>query len=379
MAAGEDTDDDTKASAGSRSPTNSHKPTLLGVRDDNTESPKRVTVYGVAPPAPGSDRPPPMGIHEREGSLISTNPAPPSEQQADLDLDRSSHTRTTYQGANGEVLVPPLDRLPEELKTQPEPFEPPEYDYGILGQHEFRKSSEEHTPPDASSLAAASARARYRTSPGGGKNRTSGGREHAAAYVGPLTLAPSEGNLGTHPGVRIEEEVLHESRYHLTEPSLLVRRQSSMPPPWPRDQPQGPSTATLVLIVLLSAGVAASVVYGVLRLSEPERPAESRILNAEEQEPSAPSDPGSGSGAKGARQESATPMRPRELSPVEEVVAPRPQQRPRGLSPSSKSGEDATKGAIQPAGAPKDAGAPAAELPSDAAPPRTKTQEPWLE
>jgi hypothetical protein len=59
----------------------------------------------------------------------------------------------------------------------------------------------------------------------------SGGREHAAAYVSPSTLSPAHGSTPVTAAIKVHEIVESAVRAYQTEPSLLRRRASSLPPP----------------------------------------------------------------------------------------------------------------------------------------------------
>lgn len=278
---------------GELSPASSQKPTLAGISGHASEQPKRVTVAGVAPPGPGSDRPPPMSRQEREEfseGLASTEPPPLSGAEAEA-RRRSSHTRGTQRSGEGHVEVPPHDPLPEELITQPEPFEAPrpptlEADAPFYGSeppsfeapeaHSLSSRQSKETEVDSCEkitrpeiLKSPEARELYKTAPGGGRNRLSGGREHAAAYVSPATVPPSLGRTTATGAIRVDTTVLNESRSHETEPSLWVRRQSSLPPPWLRGQPGAPSAKKLGLIVVTSAVLAGFSVWFALKVAEP--------------------------------------------------------------------------------------------------------------
>lgn len=83
----------------------------------------------------------------------------------------------------------------------------------------------------SSGASIASERARYKTTPGGGRNRTSGGRVAAIAYVSPKTVSPAQGVRQETVPVRVHTSVIKDAHSYKTEPSLLRRRASSLPPP----------------------------------------------------------------------------------------------------------------------------------------------------
>lgn len=74
----------------------------------------------------------------------------------------------------------------------------------------------------------------YRTVPGGGSNRISGGRPNAAAYVGVRTVPPHETPTDTAHAIKVDRALHVEARSYKTEPSL-AKRGSSLPPPHARD------------------------------------------------------------------------------------------------------------------------------------------------
>lgn len=89
---------------------------------------------------------------------------------------------------------------------------------------------DELTPAEVGAFTNPGSRASFRTAPGGGKNRVSGGRASAAAYVSPSTVAPGQAVRPMTSKVQLHEQVKKEARSFHTEPSLLRRRASSLPP-----------------------------------------------------------------------------------------------------------------------------------------------------
>ncbi len=115
---------------------------------------------------------------------------------------------------------------------------------------------DELTPQEGTDLAEAMEGARrgdrsqFKTAPGGGKNRISGGRVAAAAYVSPVTLPPATGNTPVTSAIKVHQRVKEEVRSYVTEPSLLRRRESSLPP-----EPPGYRDDSRKLIVGLGAAL----------------------------------------------------------------------------------------------------------------------------
>jgi hypothetical protein len=375
MVSGERKDEDVEQALLERSPKGSDRPTLLGVRDAAEPVPVRMTVHGIAPPGPGSDRPPPMSAQELAGGVLSNSPRPAFEEEGG---DRTSHTRRSENpSAGGGLALPPLDPLPAELKTEPHPYSPPAPELSEEDREDLKNSAEEVTSPDIEMDNTKRARERFRTSRGGGRNRESGGREHAAAYVPPLTLTPSAGSLGTASGIKVDTTVLEESRYHVTEPSLLVRRETSYPPAPGRRH--GPTTAVLLMIVLVSATVAAGAVYFSLKISEPEPTPTPRLVNLPEEEEEGDSGdpliPPPEVEEPGVAQEAA-----RDDSSAAHAVAPRPRPKPRpnavaATRPGAKvDSEPKAKAEVSPAKEPE------AEVDEAESPSQIKKQsELWLE
>lgn len=175
----------------------------------DSQPPKLVTMHGVAPP---SDRPPGM-------------PEDLSKKTLELTME--------------------LGRL------APDP--PPDFsDLGIAAA----PFEEEQSEGEASEIP--DDRAQFRTAPGGGRNRLSGGRAIAAAYVSPSTLAPGHGTEPKLGPVEVAEHVLREARSFQTEPSLVRKRASYNPQP-PLTRASGrhvwiyAAGALIVLIVLVAS------------------------------------------------------------------------------------------------------------------------------
>lgn len=153
---------------------------------------------------------------------------------------------------------PPLVYDPEDTPGQPSAVVdelPPQ----VLRDREQLR--EDHTPVESEHAPAGEGdRSQFRTAPGGGKNRVSGGRAAAAAYVSPTTVPPGQGTGRITAAVKVHEAVRQDARSFPTEPSLMRRRESSLPPPMPPgyEEPQ-PSMAKPILL-----GVAAACVLGAL-------------------------------------------------------------------------------------------------------------------
>ncbi len=181
----------------------------------DSQPPKLVTMHGVAPP---SDRPPPL-----EQPTVGENAVEYSGD--DLSFE------------HGEVPRFGDHELPPEV------------------------AAELNGDDQQTSVSFDGDRSQFRTAPGGGKNRLSGGRAAAAAYVSPSTLSPGH---GTDPQVRpveVAEHVLKEARSFQTEPSLVKKRASQLPPQAERVAPpmvqrspwSGPAAG--VIAALLVVGV----------------------------------------------------------------------------------------------------------------------------
>lgn len=175
----------------------------------DSQPPKLVTMHGVAPP---SDRPPGM-------------PEDLSKKTLELTME--------------------LGRL------APDP--PPDFsDLGITAA----PFEEEQSKGEVNEFL--DVRAQFRTAPGGGRNRLSGGRAIAAAYVSPSTLAPGHGTEPKLGPVEVAEHVLREARSFQTEPSLVRKRASYNPQP-PLTRASGrhvwiyAAGALIVLIVLVAS------------------------------------------------------------------------------------------------------------------------------
>jgi len=213
----------------------SRRHTHRGLGD--SQAPKLVTMHGVAPP---SDPPPP--------------PAQP--------VGAPSAGRFFDEGASSprqlSVDVLPHDSLRAPLVPHFDGDDTPD-------EGEFAPLSNQlGTPVD---------RSQFRTAPGGGKNRVSGGRAAASAYVSPSTLAPGHGAEPKVQSVEVDSRVIREARFHQTEPSL-VRRRASQVPPEPTELPMKKASWLLpVLIVLgVSAALAAVAIVALLPSSHPPGP-----------------------------------------------------------------------------------------------------------
>ena len=176
----------------------------------DSQPPKLVTMHGVAPP---SDPPPPP-VAARQSSSA------PAE--GDIDLRHSAVPRFQDHELPPDVLA------------------------------ELKSSLEERTDTGE-----ASGRAQFRTAPGGGKNRVSGGRSSAAAYVSPSTLAPGHGAEPRLGPVEVDEHVLREARSFQTEPSLMRKRASQVPPE--AQLPVIPKTSASAWPWLIAGAVVASL------------------------------------------------------------------------------------------------------------------------
>ena len=158
------------------------RPTHRGMGD--SQAPKLVTMHGVAPPSDSDRPPPPVPSLERKTLEFSTE-------------DFNFHH----------------DALPNFSEEET----PVDHESDVMPPSEDRESLGED-------------RSRFRTAPGGGKNRVSGGRAAAAAYVSPSTLSPGHGTDPRVVPVEVADHVLREARSFQTEPSLARKRASHNPP-----------------------------------------------------------------------------------------------------------------------------------------------------
>ena len=132
---------------------------------------------------------------------------------------------------------------PRESSVEAEQWEILPLVYGELDQMSWKKEAESEEQ--------GSDRSRFRTAPGGGKNRVSGGRAKAAAYVSPMTLNPGFAKILTTAPIKISEKAIRASQDYQTEPSLL-RRRESQPSLTSRDHGPLKAAAMGVLIAFIS-------------------------------------------------------------------------------------------------------------------------------
>jgi hypothetical protein len=162
-------------------------------------------------------------------------------------------------------------------------------------------------------------RSKFRTAPGGGRNRVSGGRERAAVYVSPTTVAPGHGKDHITSAIKVDEVVANAVRAYETEPSLLKRRASSLPPKMPREYERSSKLVWAALIAgLLLGGI---VVWLGSSLPESENPKKDR--NASAQGPKQGSDAKPASDKQPSTEESAASAPPdarSKASPDPQVV-----------------------------------------------------------
>ncbi len=260
---------------GDKSPNRS---TRMGLKVQNK---KIVTKRGLVAPSPED----PARLQEfvpesdrkgRESEIVRRD----AQQDAPASEVVSVYEKTT--DPFGLAPPPPLDQMQvehagnvqrseadrdstRELETDPVGSEPPiPYDDRVIDSARIA-AHEDVTPREGSDLDDPDARHRFRTAPGGGKNRISGGREHAKAYVSPTTLRPSTPVPPITSAVKVLDVVENAVRAYRTEPSLLRRRASSLPPRFPSDQPR---THLLVGGVAIGIVLAAMALWGVLRTQQ---------------------------------------------------------------------------------------------------------------
>lgn len=215
---------------------------------------------------------------EAQSEKKSTQPDPTSSESGGV------HRKTT--DPMGLTAPPPLAQMQgeaggpaeygltdvdstRELETDPvgmDPFDPEE------GSEAERLAAriaahEDVTPSEGTLVEDPDARARFRTAPGGGLNRMSGGREQARAYVSPVTVKPGTPTTPVTGAVKVLDVVEKAVRAYQTEPSLLKRRLSSLPPT--QAQPQ---TRMHLLIGVIAVGlvVGAMLVWAVIRTTAPQ-------------------------------------------------------------------------------------------------------------
>lgn len=190
--------------------------------------------------------------------------APPSEPPPAPDLSpppltpRSAAAADKLRTNPGLSAPPPLDQMQFE------------HEGGASDDADRISSREEYTPREGSKLKAsneeedAGDRSRFRTAPGGGRNRVSGGRAQAAAYVSPSTLPPEQGKDHITSAIKVDEVVRNAVRAYETEPSLLRRRASSLPPR-PATPPPKRTAAVLVLgALVLGLVLGASILWAAM-------------------------------------------------------------------------------------------------------------------
>ena len=114
-----------------------------------------------------------------------------------------------------------------ELETDPLGMDPPDPEDELRAER--IAAHEDVTPREGTDIEDPDVRARFRTAPGGGVNRVSGGREHARAYVSPVTVKPGTPTTPVTGAVKVLDVVEKAVRAYQTEPSLLRRRLSSLP------------------------------------------------------------------------------------------------------------------------------------------------------
>ena len=236
-----------------------------------TPEKKLITKPGVAPP---SDPPPPP-----------SEPPPPWDeitQEAPVVLDE----------VPAQAQAPSMESLRDEQTP--------------VG--EYRAAEEGETSPEGGE------RSQFRTARGGGKNRVSGGRAAAAAYMSPSTLPPGHGAGKITSAVKVHEKVQEDARTFPTEPSLMRRRQSSLPPPLPPGYGKHPIPWRWI-----SGGVVfvAGVLAVVWLLRQPAAPIAELppAQNSEELRNAAPAGP---------MQEEMAPPAPEKITPPASAAQPEP-------------------------------------------------------
>lgn len=242
------------------------------------------------------------GVHQKRTDPIGMTPPPPLDQ---MQLEASGHPEEDLEAVDST----------RELETDPIGVEPFDREEGEESAQRAARiaAHEDITPREGSELDDPDARSRFRTAPGGGLNRVSGGREHARAYVSPVTVKPGTPTTPVTGAVKVLDVVEKAVRAYQTEPSLLKRRLSSLPPPF-----SPPQTRTHLLIGAISIGlvIGAMAVWAVLRTTSDETELPGQATKAEPDKPR-PAPPKkqkisrneSGSGPKKAAEgESPTPQ-----------------------------------------------------------------------
>jgi hypothetical protein len=158
------------------------------------------------------------GVYHKSTDPLGLTPPPPLDQ---LQLDESGYRD------DDPTLVDSL----RELETDPIGIDPldPEGEATTVEFAARVAAHEDFTPREGSDTEDPEARGRFRTSPGGGLNRISGGREQARAYVSPITVKPGTSTTPVTGAVKVMDIVDKAVRAYKTEPSLLRRRLSSLP------------------------------------------------------------------------------------------------------------------------------------------------------
>lgn len=282
----------------------------------------------------------------------------------------------------GIAPAPPTSDPPPAPRLEKTPAQPSAAVDEAPGQDVREQFREDQTPAESEyDVKVESDRSQFRTAPGGGKNRVSGGRAAAAAYVSPSTLPPGHGTGRITAAVKVHEAVQQDARTFPTEPSLMRRRESSLPPPMPPGYGEPPPSRAKALIfggVALCA-VGALIGWWLTRIevpavaSEAPQPAETvpsenlkKIGNA------APARPKPELSATSAHAEKVKP------SPAPEDTktnAPAPaQQKP--LAPRAPTSSKQSPPVSQPKPSPK---APAQPRPTPAKKNDPSEEEPWLD
>jgi len=184
------------------------------------------------------------------GVAPPSNPPPPVERVADPERERFDDEMPTAQHSLSELSRATCG---------------PDYEA-------MEEARDEATPMDNPSEREQSNRSEFKTAPGGGKNRISGGRAVASAYVSPKTVPPGKGHDHVTAAVKVLETVQEEARSYRTEPSLLRRRASSLPPPMPGRKAGAP--IAWILGGLCALALAGGLTYFALPLENASNEAE---------------------------------------------------------------------------------------------------------
>lgn len=190
----------------------------------------------------------PFGSSRRESQ--TTQPGMPKDQKkivtkSGLAPPPASSPISEKQTNPGLTAPPPLDDMQYELDgaAGADALACDEGRVALREEMTPREGTDLNGPDDQSND-----RSRFKTAPGGGRNRVSGGRERAAAYVSPTTVSPGHGKDHITSAIKVDEVVANAVRAYETEPSLLRRRASSLPPRMPREHDR---TSVLVWAALL--------------------------------------------------------------------------------------------------------------------------------